>query len=106
MDYKKLSQDLREAHKAAQEATESVADGGTANLDKVFLILPRAREAKVIEAIKAAGLYCRGKRRWIGDGYMLTVSNGQGDINTKAVTVFTAELNERGYEALAYRKMD
>ncbi|WP_145333317.1 hypothetical protein [Paenibacillus xylanexedens] len=106
MDYNKLTEDLKAAHNASKDATEFTVDGGTANVDKVFLSLPRAREAKVLAAIKAAGLYCRGKRRWIGDGYMLTVSKGQGDVNTKAVTVFVAEMERRGYQVLAYRQMD
>uniref|UniRef100_A0AAE9Q0J9 Uncharacterized protein n=1 Tax=Paenibacillus polymyxa TaxID=1406 RepID=A0AAE9Q0J9_PAEPO len=54
-------------------------------MDKVFLRLPRARETKVLEAIKEAGLYCRGKRRWIGEGYMLSVSKGQVNQRDKAV---------------------
>ncbi|KAA8782539.1 hypothetical protein EC604_01585 [Paenibacillus amylolyticus] len=106
MDYAKFAEDLKAANKAAQEATEGMEDGGTANLDKVFLTMPRAHEAKVLEAIRNAGLYCRAKRRWIGDGYMLTVSKGQGDVNTKAVTVFVAEMERRGYDVLAYRQMD
>lgn len=106
MDYTKLTEDLKASHNASKDATEFTVDGGAANLDKVFLALPRAHEAKVLEAIKAAGLYCRGKRRWIGDGYMLTVSKGQGDVNTKAVSVFVAEMERRGYQVLAYRQMD
>ncbi|WP_339283008.1 hypothetical protein [Paenibacillus sp. FSL R5-0486] len=51
---------------------------------------------KALEAIRNAGMYFRAKRRWIGDGYMLTVSNGTGDVNAKAVTVFVAEMERRG----------
>ncbi|MGC5773642.1 hypothetical protein [Paenibacillus pabuli] len=106
MDYKKFTEDLKAAHKAAQAATEGMQDGGTANMDKVFIRLPRARETKVLEAIKEAGLYCRGKRRWIGDGYMITVSGAQGYVREKSVTVFAAEMHERGYEIMPYRQMD
>ncbi|WP_337033228.1 hypothetical protein [Paenibacillus illinoisensis] len=106
MDYEKLTDDLKAAQREVWLVTGEMEDGGTANLDKVFLTLPRAREAKVLEAIRNAGLYCRAKRRWIGDGYMMTVSNGQGDVNTKAVTVFVAEMERRGYQVLAYRQMD
>jgi hypothetical protein len=106
MDYAKLTDDLKEAQKAVTAAVAGMRDSGTANLDKVFLTMPRAHEAKVLEAIRNAGLYCRAKRRWIGDGYMLTVSKGQGDVNTKAVTVFVAEMERRGYDVLAYRQMD
>ncbi|WP_315793214.1 hypothetical protein [Paenibacillus sp. BIC5C1] len=54
MNYTKLTDDLKQAQKAVTEAVAGTKDGGTANLDKVFLILPRAREVKVLEAIKAA----------------------------------------------------
>jgi len=106
VNYTKLTIDLKDAYKATTDATEGTDDKGTANLDKVFLVLPRAREDKVLEAIKDAGLYCRGKRQWIGSGYMISVSNGQGDKNTKAVTVFTEFMTNRGYQAIAFRKMD
>ncbi|WP_218780902.1 hypothetical protein [Paenibacillus amylolyticus] len=106
MDYNKFTEDLKAAHKASQAATEGMQDGGTANLDKVFIRLPRARETKVLEAIKAAGLYCRGKRRWIGDGYMIMVSSGQASVRDKAVTVFAKELFMNGYDVSAYRQMD
>lgn len=106
MDYSKLTDDLKAVQREVDLVTGEMEDGGTANVDKVFLTLPRAREAKVLEAIRNAGMYCRAKRRWIGDGYMLTVSKGQGDVNTKAVTVFVAEMERRGYDVLAYRQMD
>lgn len=106
MNYIKLTNDLKDAYNVATRATEGMQDKGTSNLDKVFLVLPRAREDKVIEAIKEAGLYCRGKRQWIGAGYMITVSNGQGDQNTQAVTVFTEFMTSRGYKAIAFRKID
>ncbi|MGF9644054.1 hypothetical protein AAIH69_13690 [Paenibacillus sp. MABNS29] len=106
MDYKKLTEDLQAAHNAALVAADRIADNGTANMDKVFLKLPRARETKVLEAIKEAGLYCRGKRRWIGDGYMLSVSKGQANQRDKAVTVFVDVMVNRGYDAIAYRQMD
>ncbi|MDH2330463.1 MULTISPECIES: hypothetical protein [Paenibacillus] len=106
MDYKKLTDDLRAAHNAALVATDRIEDNGTANMDKVFLTLPRARETKVLEAIKEAGLYCRGKRRWIGEGYMLSVSKGQANQRDKAVTVFVDVMVNRGYDAIAYRQMD
>lgn len=106
MNYIKLSNDLKDAYNVTTRAIEGIQDKGTSNLDKVFLVLPRAREDKVIEAIKEAGLYCRGKRQWIGTGYMISVSNGQGDQNTQAVTVFTEFMKSRGYEAIAFRKVD
>lgn len=78
--YEKLTADLLIANQAASEAIKNKSDGGTANLDAVFLTIKGARETLVLEAIKKAGLYCRGKRKWIGQGYMLTPTGiGQGD---------------------------
>lgn len=108
MDYSKLEHDLRAANVAARAAADQVDDGGSANLDAVFLRIPRARESKVLEAIKGAGLYCRCKRRWIGDGYMLQPDSGGGQARKreKAVTVFMRELEARGWDVIAFRKVD
>lgn len=107
MDWQKLIRDLRDANKAAKEAAEAVSDGGPANLDSVFLRFPRQQEIKVLKAIQEAGLYCRGKREWIGQGYMFTPTcGGQGDKRYIAVTVMANELTERGWDVLAYRKVD
>lgn len=107
MDYNKLIQDLREANSAAKAAADSVDDGGSANLDAVFLRIPKARESKMLEAIREAGLYCRRKRRWIGDGYMLHPnSGGQAQKREKAVTVMTEQLVSRGWDVLAFRMAD
>lgn len=107
MDWNKLVTDLREANAAAMVAAAAVDDGGTANLDSVFLRFPRQREAKVLQAIKDAGLYCRGKREWIGTGYMITPTcGGQGDKRAKAVTVMYQELQSRGWNVIPFRKVD
>ncbi|MFW5436586.1 hypothetical protein [Paenibacillus apiarius] len=108
MDYNKLIQDLRDANSAAKAAADRVDDGGSSNLDGVFLRIPKARESKVLEAIKEAGLYCRCKRRWIGDGYMLQPDSGGGQARKreKAATVFMRELEARGWDVITFRKAD
>ncbi|MNW36176.1 hypothetical protein D3C74_131850 [compost metagenome] len=107
MDWNKLVTDLREANEAAKAAADAISDGGTANLDSVFLRLPRQREEKVLQAIKDAGLYCRAKRQWIGQGYMITpTSGGQADKREKAVSVMCGELMLRGWDISAFRKVD
>lgn len=109
MDWNKLVTDLRESNAAAKEAAEKVDDGGSANLDAVFLKLPRHRELKVLEVIREAGLYCRGKINWswIGPGYMITPeSGGQANKRYTAVTVMCRELEKRGYDVVAFRQMD
>lgn len=109
MDYNKLIEDLRIANKDASEAMKGMNDGGTANLDSVFLQLPRAREIKVLEAIKEAGLHCRAKVKWnwIGYGYMITPTGvGQGNTRTKAVDVMRNELKDLGWDVTIFSQMD
>ena len=55
-DYKKLTEDLVEA-KALALGVVTGDNGGSANLDKLALSLPRLREDNVIKAIKDAGFY-------------------------------------------------
>jgi hypothetical protein len=106
-DDKKLTADLINANQLAFEAAGKVRDGGSANLDSVFLRVPRVREIKVLEAIKASVLYCRAKRRWIGEGYMITpTSIGQGDKRAIAVQTMAKHLKEEGWDVLTYEQMD
>lgn len=107
MDWNKLISDLREANLAASEAADRVIDTGSANMDAVFLRIPRQREAKVLSVIREAGLYCRGKIKWIGNGYMITPkSGGQANKRSVAVTVMTKYLEERGWDVMDYRRLD
>ena len=107
MDYEKLIEDLRTADSLASELIKGMDDGGSANLDSVFLKIPRLREKKVLEAIKSAGLYCRTKTEWIGKGYMITPNGvGQGDTRTKAVEVMKDKLNELGWDVIIFHKSD
>lgn len=106
-DGKKLTSDLMAANKAASEAVKDMPDGGSANLDSVFLSVPRARETKVLEAISNAGLHCLGKRQWIGAGYFITPTGaGQGDTRYKAVQVMVQHLRKAGWDAAAFQKTD
>ncbi|WP_036698747.1 hypothetical protein [Paenibacillus taiwanensis] len=107
MDWQKLINDLIESNKAAKDAAAAVSDGGSANLDSVFLRIPRQQEIKVLKAIQEAGLYCRCKRQWIGQGYMITPTcGGMADKRYKAVIVMVDELKARGWDAIAYRQVD
>lgn len=103
--YKKLENDLREAYEIAKEAATG-DDGGAANLDATFLKLKGWREDKVLEAIRKAGLYCRGKTKWIGTGYMINTGGGQGNDRVRVRNKFLSILREKGYEVLAFDQMD
>lgn len=67
----------------------------------------QARETKVLEAIKEAGLYCRAKTGWISQGFMINPnSGGQGNVRAKATEIMTQELRKRGWDVLTFYKMD
>lgn len=104
--YEKLTADLREAHEEANRFSIGENDEGTANLDATFLELKGWNESKTIQAIKNAGLYCRSKTKWIGEGYMLSVGCGQGNRRTVARNRFLHVLRSKGYSVLAFNKMD
>ena len=104
-----LTSDLKYAHSQACEEAINSDDGGTCNLDSVFLRLPRIRESKALEAIKQAGLHCSGKRQWrfMGNGYFLHPSvSGQGNRRTKGVEVMKNKLKELGWDVCVYYQMD
>lgn len=108
MDYKKLTEDLKQARELARLAAQG-EDGGTANLDTFVLKLPRARESKVLEAIQAAGCYCRGKSHWslIGTCYFVSSGyGGQGNAQTRAVEAMEKYMRSQGWESSIYYKMD
>lgn len=107
MDWDKLIKDLRESNALAKVAAAANPDGGSANLDSVFLRVPNQPERKVMDAIRAAGLYCRGKRSWLGKGYMIQPDNdGQANKRYMAVTIMYKELSGRGWDVLTYRQAD
>ncbi|WP_425622971.1 hypothetical protein ACPT9H_00285 [Brevibacillus borstelensis] len=107
INYDKLAADLNHANQVACQAVRDIDDGGTANRDSVFLRLPRARERSVLAAIHKAGLYCRRKSQWLGQGYFITpTSGGQGDKRAKAVEIMAKTLNDRGWDALTFEQMD
>jgi len=106
MDYKKLTEDLIKAKQAAIEAAEG-DDGGSANLDAMTLRVPYTRESKVVEAIKEAGLFCRGRSEWIGPYYFIQPPKcGQGDSRYRAVTAMAKAMEQAGYSVLVYHQMD
>jgi hypothetical protein len=105
IDYKKLTDDLRRAKEAGEIAAYG-EDGGTANLDRVTIKLPGAIEKKVIDAVKAAGLYTRGRREWIGTRYFISGPGGQGNSRVRVNEAMRKVLEEAGYDVLIYQQMD
>lgn len=105
-DYEKFKNDLIEAKEKALTSVRK-DDGGSANLDRLAISLPRLREEKVVEAIKRAGLWTSGKRKWIGQRYFISAPHGsQGNDNTSQIEAMRDCLKEKGYDVLIFYKMD
>jgi hypothetical protein len=105
IDYRKLTEDLRKARIAAQEASKG-EDGGTANLDTVTIELPRAREERVEQAAADAGLNV-SKINWIGVRYFIyPPACGQGNARVRATRAMQKVFDDAGYKTLMYQQMD
>jgi len=102
-----LLKSLEKARIAGIEAAKG-DDGGSANMDSVFLRVPRAREEKVLETIQKAGLYCLHKSKWLGSyGYLISPAGcGQGNSRYRAVQAMVKSLKEDGLEATPFYMMD
>lgn len=106
MDYKKLTEDLIKARLAAEEAAKG-EDGGSANRDTMTIKLPRANEKKVMEAVKDAGLYTRGRQNWIGPRFFISPpACGQGNSRVRATEAMEKVMKEAGYDVLMYCQID
>ncbi|WP_242620491.1 hypothetical protein [Senegalia massiliensis] len=76
-------------------------------MDSIFLTLPYARENKVLETIKKAGLYCSGKTKWIGYGYLIDpVGCGIGNSRNRAMEAMREVLLSDGYDVMGFYMMD
>lgn len=100
--YEILTEDLKEAKEKIINLMGGLDDGEGANLYSVFLTLRSWKEKDVLEAIRAAGLSCNGKSKWIGPGYHILINIGQGNNKRLARNEFIKILDEKGYKALAF----
>lgn len=105
IDYEKLAEDLNDAKKAAVDAAKG-EDGGSCNSDTMYLRLPRAREAKVIEAAEKAGLHAR-KGDYFGTAYFVYPPEcGQAESRYRAVQAMKRVMTARGWDANVFYYMD
>jgi hypothetical protein len=104
--YSQLAIDLKESVKMAIEAAAKVDDGGSANLDSVFIQLPRFNEEKTIQAIYGAGL-SGFKTVWMGiTGFIINPPCvGQGDKRNRAMEIMKDCLKEK-YQVFSFYQMD
>lgn len=104
--YSLLTERLREAAKIGREFAAKVGDGGSANLDAVFLKLKGFREKQTVDAIHAAGL-SGFKTTWvIGDGFLIDPpAVGQGNKRARAQEAMVKSL-EAFCPAFSYYRLD
>lgn len=98
VDYNKLIDDLKVGKELAKNASQG-EDGGSANLDFVYLKLKGAREKKVKEAFEKAGLDTH-KTRYFGiPVYSVNgISGGQGNANVRATEAMKKYLDGEGWD--------
>ena len=61
----------------------------------------------VIQAVKDAGLYTRGRRKWIGTRYFISIPiAAQGNDGCRQVDAMCEVMQKQGYDVLAYHQID
>lgn len=106
-EYAKLRDNLCTVHKIGLEAAAKVDDSGTCNLDAPALHLPHWKTALIKQACEEAGGGCFTLRDY---GAPLTVVSlpipGQAYKRETAARAMTKALQEMGYNAYTYFRMD
>jgi hypothetical protein len=98
IDWAKLTEDLKVAKSLAEEALKG-EDGGTCNMDYVYIKLPRARGKKVIEVFEAVGLRTSKRNYYGGVHYSVGgIRGGQGNANVRATNAVKKYLVEQGWD--------
>lgn len=84
IDYKKLTVTAKKACEKSSEAAKG-DNGGTCNMDAVFLVLPGASEEKTITALKNGGFNAY-KTKFMGSPCFMLIPPccGQGDSRVRA----------------------
>lgn len=105
--YQELLTDLTAACKAGMESAGFVDDGGTCNLDGVFLSLPRFNEDKTIETIHAAGLSgFKHTSSYFGTGFLISLNIGQARKREVAAETMYKYLAAKDYDVSQWQQMD
>jgi len=98
MDLAKLTVDLVAANEAAREVSLQGEDGGSCNLDTLYVTLPVRYSKRVAEAFTRAGVRLdetpfKGKSRFVWVEY-----SGQGCSRTRSMEAAHKLLLERGWD--------
>jgi hypothetical protein len=107
----RFSNDYRKAQEVAIAAANANGgeDGGTCNLDGVFIRVPRANEGMLKAALSARGIHISSKvHSWIyGTGYLINAScGGQANRRDRATTAMYNHLKAAGYDVSHWQQMD
>lgn len=96
------------ANGAGREAAGFVDDGGTCNLDGVFLRLPRFNEDKTLEVISASGLSgFKHTSNYFGTGFLIGLYGvGQARKNEVAAETMYKFLAAKDYDVSQWQQMD
>jgi hypothetical protein len=107
VNYDHLKQTASEAAKKSIEMAKG-EDGGTCNLDAVFLEIPGVRKYdKVIETLRAGGINSY-KKKWLGCTglLMMPVGCGQANSRVRACDAIKEVFSKAGYSVMGYYMMD
>ncbi len=108
LEVNQLTEDLREAKQAAYDAASKVEDGGTCNLDSVFLELPPRTRTKMIETALEAAELGGCVTTWLSTRGVLIAPPlvGQADRRATAMEAMLSLMKEKGYKVYGYYQMD
>lgn len=106
--YKELFDDLLQAANQGKEAAGFVSDGGTCNLDCIFLTLPKFNEDKAIDAIHQAGLSGhKTKSPWFGTGFLISPPCvGQARKREVAAETMYKNLKAKNWDVAHWQQMN
>lgn len=105
--YQELLSDLTEAGKAGKEAACFVDDGGTCNLDGVFLRLPRFNEEKTNQVISSSGLSgFKHTSSYFGTGFLISLNIGQAQKREVAAETMYKFLSAKNYDVVQWQQVD
>jgi hypothetical protein len=105
----RLAADIKEGQRLAQEAANKSDDGGTCNMDGVFITIPRISESIVTMIMAAKGIHMSGRMNhsWFGRGYLLGAAwAGQGNKRATAAEVLYKHLKAKGHDVIHWQQMD
>lgn len=105
-DYKRLTETATEARKQATEAAKG-DDGGTCNMDSIFLCLKRVNEEETNKALNAGGISSY-KTTWMrSTGFMMSPGPcGQANSRVRACKAVKQVFQAAGYEVYDFCMMD